>query len=219
MKNECKISSGRSMAEMLGVLAIIGVLSVGGIAGYSKAMMQFRINKTMSQVSYIASTLRTLFGTKDDYTPLGTDTNITLLEKSKVLPDEMVNIAADGTKSLKSPFGKAVAVMRGDLLEEGDNAAFMIYYYYIPREACISIASRDWGSASSSGFVAIGINEDIESMQQVYQGCTKIAGYGKAIACGAAAGTTNTTSDPLTLVEASEACMHPSSNAIAWKFY
>ncbi|MBS6473139.1 MAG: hypothetical protein KH347_02690 [Acetobacter sp.] len=30
--------SGRSMIEMLGVLAIIGVLSVGGIAGYSQAM-------------------------------------------------------------------------------------------------------------------------------------------------------------------------------------
>ena len=29
---------GRSMIEMLGVLAIIAVLSVGGIAGYSKAM-------------------------------------------------------------------------------------------------------------------------------------------------------------------------------------
>ena len=35
---------GRSMLEMLGVLAIVGVLSVGGIAGYSKAMEQF--NKT-----------------------------------------------------------------------------------------------------------------------------------------------------------------------------
>ena len=32
--------NGRSMIEMLGVLAIIGVLSVGGIAGYSKAMMK-----------------------------------------------------------------------------------------------------------------------------------------------------------------------------------
>ena len=35
-----KVSSGRSMIEMLGVLAIIGVLSVGGIAGYSKAMQK-----------------------------------------------------------------------------------------------------------------------------------------------------------------------------------
>ena len=36
--------SGRSMIEMLGVLAIIGVLSVGGIAGYSKAMTKYRIH-------------------------------------------------------------------------------------------------------------------------------------------------------------------------------
>ena len=33
-----KLESGRSMVEMLGVLAIIGVLSIGGIAGYTMAM-------------------------------------------------------------------------------------------------------------------------------------------------------------------------------------
>ncbi|MBR6409567.1 MAG: type II secretion system protein [Alphaproteobacteria bacterium] len=37
---------GRSMVEMLGVLAIIGVLSAGGLAGYSKAMFQHRVNQT-----------------------------------------------------------------------------------------------------------------------------------------------------------------------------
>ena len=37
--------SGRSMVEMLGVLAIIGVLSVGAIAGYSKAMFKYKLNK------------------------------------------------------------------------------------------------------------------------------------------------------------------------------
>ena len=45
--------SGRSMIEMLGVLAIIGVLSVGGIAGYSKAMEKFKLNKTISEYSYL----------------------------------------------------------------------------------------------------------------------------------------------------------------------
>ena len=38
-------SAGRSMVEMLGVLAIIGVLSVGAIAGYSKAMFKYKLNK------------------------------------------------------------------------------------------------------------------------------------------------------------------------------
>ena len=42
-------SLGRSMIEMLGVLATIGVLSVGGIAGYSKAMEQFKVNKAIDE--------------------------------------------------------------------------------------------------------------------------------------------------------------------------
>ncbi|MDY4689869.1 MAG: hypothetical protein SPC24_04790 [Alphaproteobacteria bacterium] len=46
-------SVGRSMIEMLGVLAIIGVLSVGGIAGYSKAMEQYKINKAIDGYSHI----------------------------------------------------------------------------------------------------------------------------------------------------------------------
>ena len=45
-------SFGRSMIEMLGVLAIIGVLSVGGIAGYSKAMEKWKINKVISEYTY-----------------------------------------------------------------------------------------------------------------------------------------------------------------------
>lgn len=49
MKNQ----RGRSMIEMLGVLAIIGVLSVGGIAGYSKAMEHFKLNKAISEYSYL----------------------------------------------------------------------------------------------------------------------------------------------------------------------
>ena len=35
-----RMCAGRSMVEMLGVLAIIGVLSVGAVAGYSKAMIK-----------------------------------------------------------------------------------------------------------------------------------------------------------------------------------
>ena len=46
-----KTESGRSMTEMLGTLAIIGVLSIGGIAGYSYGMDKYRCNKTMNDIS------------------------------------------------------------------------------------------------------------------------------------------------------------------------
>ena len=46
-----KSESGRSMVEMLGVLAIIGVLSVGGIAGYSLSMRRHRANQVVDYAS------------------------------------------------------------------------------------------------------------------------------------------------------------------------
>ena len=42
---------GRSMTEMLGTLAIIGVLSIGGIAGYSYGMDKYRANETINDIN------------------------------------------------------------------------------------------------------------------------------------------------------------------------
>ena len=49
-----KIESGRSMIEMLGVLAIIGVLSIGGLAGYRMAMIRHRTNQVLDYVGRCA---------------------------------------------------------------------------------------------------------------------------------------------------------------------
>ena len=48
---------GRSMVEMLGVLAIVGVLSVGAIAGYSKAMMKYKLNKHTEQMNTVINAI------------------------------------------------------------------------------------------------------------------------------------------------------------------
>ncbi len=45
---------GRSMVEMLGVLAVIGVLSIGGIAGYRYAMNKYRANEIISELNLVA---------------------------------------------------------------------------------------------------------------------------------------------------------------------
>ena len=46
-----KTEAGRSMIEMLGVLAIIGVLSIGGLAGYTMAMNRHRANTILDYAS------------------------------------------------------------------------------------------------------------------------------------------------------------------------
>lgn len=52
-----ELQCGRSMIEMLGVLAIIGVLSVGAIAGYSNAMLKYKLNKQSEQLNQVINTV------------------------------------------------------------------------------------------------------------------------------------------------------------------
>ena len=63
---------GRSMIEMLGVLAIVGVLSVGGIAGYSKAMEKFKINKLINEYNML---IAGLVEHKSEFPLVGDDPN------------------------------------------------------------------------------------------------------------------------------------------------
>ena len=46
-----KGESGRSMVEMLGTLAVMGVLSIGGIMGYSYAVDKYHANQIMNDVN------------------------------------------------------------------------------------------------------------------------------------------------------------------------
>lgn len=77
--------SGRSMVEMLGVLAIIGVLSVGAINGYSKAMTKYKLNK-------FAEGLNSLLNYALQYMPQfdsGAKNYTEIIYKLNLLPDGM----------------------------------------------------------------------------------------------------------------------------------
>ena len=133
--------TGRSMVEMLGVLAIIGVLSVGGIAGYSKAMTKFKITKTFDQVSMTVANIRTFYS--------GLKSAIAF--NMGVVPAEMEGSSAG---SLVNAFQGSVTIGTG-AFNSNTAGAFYISYGGLGREACVSILTADWGSGSSSGFIGI----------------------------------------------------------------
>ena len=94
IKSECdslgkSASSGRSMVEMLGVLAIIGVLSVGAIAGYSKAMLKYKLNQHAQAVNIL---INNVFSIQDKLPRNATDVTdyATLLNKLNLLPDGII---------------------------------------------------------------------------------------------------------------------------------
>ena len=146
--------SGRSMIEMLGVLAIIGVLSVGGIAGYSKAMMKYRINKTIEQITLIAGNVRTFFAPQRSYAGLyGTGTTlsdyydnktvINIIKKAKLVPDEMIEVVSDEKMYVRNTFGNTFYI-------SGNDSSFQ-FTTIVPQEACIEILSENWANANATG--------------------------------------------------------------------
>ena len=143
------VQCGRSMIEMLGVLAIVGVLSVGGIAGYSKAMEKFKINKTIEQMSQIITNIRTLYAQQTTYDGLimeGSSGNVLDMD---IIPDSL--ITSNSWPYIRNNFGGPVHIQR----KYGEKA-FYISFGQMPNEACLSIASLDWGSQDGIVGIAVG---------------------------------------------------------------
>ncbi len=65
-KQEMSREQGRSMVEMLGVLAIIGVLSIGAIAGYTMAMNRYRANEILDMASKLSVAAQSARSTVQD---------------------------------------------------------------------------------------------------------------------------------------------------------
>ena len=87
-----KNQSGRSMIEMLGVLAIIAVLSVGGIAAYTKAMGEYRWNKALEQWNSIIGLMnqyKSQLNLSDRSRPESETSLLPLISNFSDLPAEM----------------------------------------------------------------------------------------------------------------------------------
>ena len=211
--NKNSTQSGRSMIEMLGVLAIVGVLSVGGIAGYSKAMTKFKINKIIDQVTHIATNTRTLYAQQTTYDGL----KVTNAVQMGIIPTDLgTEISTNEYVSkLKNPFNGSVYVSG-----HWQDKSFVITYQGIPKEACIALATYDWGSNYSSGLVALSISNyggdisgPINTMTDTV-GCEDREDY-RYVACPGDAN--NPT--PISVATAAQKCdCEDSSCSIGWKF-
>ena len=148
---------GRSMVEMLGVLAIIGVLSAGGLAGYSKAMFKHKLNSTMDQITMLVTNIRTMYGTQGNYKDLDNDAAVDL----GIVPPVMVGTKgteANAKTPLTNPFKGKVTIAALATLGQVTYGGFTIEYDGLPVEACIALATADFGSGAGSGFIGAKIN-------------------------------------------------------------
>ena len=209
--------NGRSMVEMLGVLAIIGVLSVGGIAGYSKAMNKYKINKTTDQVSMLVANIRTLFSSQGNYDGLTNQQ----AKKFGVVPNDMYT--NDSNSVITNAFGGAVNILAAGGRAGGDNEAFIVEYNGLSAEACVTIATGDWGSGQASGLIGIaateiGENDDEGASSKLAEIFTTSTNGTDDVSIPGATAAANRT--PMTVTKAVGLCSGAgSTNSVAWKYY
>ncbi len=183
--------SGRSMVEMLGVLAIIGVLSVGGIAGYSKAMAKFKTSKALDQVSTTVANVRTLYSGQPNYSGL---TTAIAIQMGAIGAEMLSGQSPTSASTAYNAFNGSVTIS-ATTVSGRKNAGFELVFSGLSKEACVQMASSDWGSGSGSGLVSVQ-------------------------AGAATAGTTAAGTLPLNLATAASGCnSEGDTNKVTWVYY
>ena len=142
--------TGRSMVEMLGVLAIIGVLSVGGISGYSKAMAKFKLTKAQDQITMLLMNIRTAFATSPNYDGLVNDTAIDYnIAPTDMVPDTTktdINHAFGGGVVVGATTAAGTDITKNASKDDTKGQYFLIKFDNLGNEACLSLATSDWGT-------------------------------------------------------------------------
>ena len=211
MKNIHTQESGRSMIEMLGVLAIIGVLSVGGIAGYSQAMNKFKVSKTTDQIQTLVTNIRTLTASQKNYALVG---NATILQKMGALTDEMCSDTACTNSKLLNPYGGKIKLAAINTTT-GTNKGFYISYQDLPASACVSLATQAWGDASS-GLTSVRVKSTAET--ETGPAATSSAADGATVMSTADKGDGGSVGMPMSLTAASLGCGTASTSSVTFYY-
>ena len=137
MQSYYSCQSGRSMVEILGVLAVIGVLSVGGIAAYSKAMEKINTDQLIVDISTTARKIKNLYADQKSYEDL--DQQVYTL-----------NLVA-GAHKIEGMNKKLLHIFNGEVFVKSIalNKGFVMVYNGLTEKACATLASTDWGNGST----------------------------------------------------------------------
>ena len=128
--------SGRSMIEMLGVLAIMGVITVGAISMISYAMRMQKQSTVNDEVYQIVLGVRQLLGEYDDFTRIDNSTIFTALAMSN-----------------KNPYGGNYELA----VDSANPRQFVVRITGLNKSDCEALVTKAW--TDSVGYISSGHKE------------------------------------------------------------
>ena len=197
---------GRSMVEMIGVLAIVGVLSIGGIAGYMTASHTMRTNKLKDEITTIIANIRSMYFSARDYESLN---EITVINAG-LIPDWMIS---EDKLHIQNKAKGSVYVSAAAYGYE-PYGSFILIFNGLDAKTCRELAIAEWGSDMSSGFLALSIKNDGDlTVDTSGLTASEVVSADNVILAREISGST------LEQVYNLCDCQTVDSCAIAWKFY
>lgn len=155
-----KDQSGRTLVELLGVLVIIGVLSLGALYGFEYAMEANRENETLNRYAKVVAGARTsrILQNLGDYTKYDTQTGAQLPEfKPQVvnMNDVISNIGGDIITTSEESY--ILAPLKGSIKDGTEKQveiyafvetpeAFTVHADNLTYDACRKILAKDLGN-------------------------------------------------------------------------
>ncbi len=130
---EIKMENGRSMVEMLGVLAVAGVLSIGGVAGYRYAMDKMNANDIINEVKKRAVTA----------------------SQQRILGHD-INLSEYGDNGRI----KGIHAVTATNDYAGDKGFFALTVSAVPQRVCDEILKQDWAMPVETAVGGVVVDDD-----------------------------------------------------------
>ena len=130
---EIKMETGRSMVEMLGVLAVAGVLSIGGVAGYRYAMDKMNANDIINEVKKRAVTA----------------------SQQRILGHD-INLSEYGDNGRI----KGIHAVTATNDYAGDKGFFALTVSAVPQRVCDEILKQDWAMPVETAVGGVVVDDD-----------------------------------------------------------
>lgn len=128
--------SGRSLVEMLGTIAIITMITIGGIAATRAGMDTYRTNNLADQIDQVAQNTQDLYSWQRNYDGLGTSSF-------------WIKNCKDVAKSCTN--GKITPIVGGEMTLTPGGNGFIITVTNIPAVTCHALKNKNnWGFIESA---------------------------------------------------------------------
>ena len=129
-----KNEQGRTMLEMLGVVAIMGIITYGAITGINYGMTSYKISQTYNEVQNMIEGVQDLYSWSKTYPDSGK--MMDAIKNNDVFPGIATGTGAD--QYFKGQFGK----VNVQPIDGGYN--FAVYYFGIKGDDCERLMNLDW---------------------------------------------------------------------------